>query len=315
MHHAADRVDDLLNAVYRELLATGKPNAPTKGACSGITGAMLRLNNPRARLSLTEDRSVLFSALGEFLWYMSGSADVQDIAYYIPKYSKLTDDGTTVHGAYGPRFRRMDGQDQVRNVVGLLTRKPSSRRAVIQLFRATDLVRDYKDVPCTCTLQFLVREDKLEMVTFMRSNDAYLGLPHDIFALTMVQEFVAVGLGIDVGPYTHMVGDLHIYDTHRASAERYLDEGYQPISPMPSMPSGDQEEALTAVLFAESSIRSGTAVPTESALAPYWKDVISLLRIYSHFKRRDSSAAHLEKESLHTHVYDLFVDTKSYKIT
>lgn len=37
----------------------------------------------------------------------------------------------------------------------------------------------------------------------MRSNDAYLGFPHDVFFFTMIQELVARSLGIRVGDYHH----------------------------------------------------------------------------------------------------------------
>jgi thymidylate synthase len=64
--------------------------------------------------------------------------------------------------------------DQLRNVVALLKRKASTRQAVIQLFDGADIVKSYNDVPCTCTLQFMVRGGRLHMLTSMRSNDAYL---------------------------------------------------------------------------------------------------------------------------------------------
>jgi thymidylate synthase len=37
------------------------------------------------------------------------------------------------------------------------------------------------------------------MVTTMRSNDAYLGLPHDVFCFTMLQEIIARSLGREIG--------------------------------------------------------------------------------------------------------------------
>ena len=91
-------------------------------------------------------------------------------------------------GAYGPRLFGLRGNNQIANVRDLLRQKPQSRRAVIQLFEADDIARPYKEAPCTCTLQFAIRRERLDMPTSMCSNDAFLGLPHDVFAFTMLKK-------------------------------------------------------------------------------------------------------------------------------
>jgi thymidylate synthase len=106
----------------------------------------------------------------------------------------------------------------VADLISLLQKRPASRRAALQIYDARDLAQEHKDVPCTCTLQFFVRDGRLEMATYMRSNDAYLGLPHDVFAFTMLQELVARSLGVEVGVYRHMVGSLHLYEVDRANS-------------------------------------------------------------------------------------------------
>ena len=59
----------------------------------------------------------------------------------------------------------------------------------------------------------------------MRSNDAFKGLPHDVFCFTMLQEIFARTLGVHVGVYKHAVGSLHLYDKDRQKANQYLKEG------------------------------------------------------------------------------------------
>ena len=62
----------------------------------------------------------------------------------------------------------------------------------LQIFDAKDLLNfQHKDIPCTVSLQFLIRENKLHLFVNMRSNDVFLGLPHDIFCFTMIQEIIA----------------------------------------------------------------------------------------------------------------------------
>ena len=122
-----------------------------------------------------------------------------------PLYSKFAEHDGTVHGAYGPRMFAMRGKiDQISILINLLSKHSSSRKAVLQIFNAEDILKEYKDVPCTCTIQFLVRDGKLNAVGHMRSNDAFLGLPHDIFAFTFIQEIIARSLNLELGTYKHL---------------------------------------------------------------------------------------------------------------
>ena len=204
-------IDDVMRGVLIRLLDLPPDVQATRGRFSEVVGVMLRLENPKARLSLTETRGKPFSALGELLWYLSRSNDLAFIEFYLKQYREESDDGQTVYSGYGPRlFNMRDAHNQIANIIALLKAKPSSRRAVIQIFDSADIAADHKEVPCTCTLQFLLRHDRLHMFTSMRSNDAFLGLPHDVFALTMIQEILARSLSVEPGTYSHAVGSLHL---------------------------------------------------------------------------------------------------------
>ena len=115
----------------------------------------------------------------------------------------------------------------------------------------------------------------------MRSNDAYLGLPHDIFVFTMFQELVARCLGVDVGAYNHLVGHLHLYEEHVEKARLYLSEGLQTIEPMPPMPEKDPVPLLPRLREAEQAIRLDPTSLAGFHFDPYWEDLLRLLRIYS----------------------------------
>ncbi|MHA6886699.1 thymidylate synthase [Ralstonia pseudosolanacearum] len=294
MFMTAETLDDLLLKVYRRLLRGKSSITPSKGECSDLHGVLLQIRNPRARVSRTEQRSTLFSCLGEFLWYVAGSNELSFIQYYISRYDEFSDDLSTVHGAYGPRLFNMRGVDQVRNVIEKLNRNNDTRRAVIQLFNAEDLGCDVavgrKDIPCTCTMQFSLRARQLHMFVTMRSNDAYLGLPHDVFAFTMLQEIVARAVGAELGTYKHAVGSLHLYSKNTDQATKYVDEGLQERIAMPSMPVGDPQPALSALVEAEREIRLGQAVNV-SQFEPYWADLVRLLLIQRHLKNKTPNSS------------------------
>jgi thymidylate synthase len=281
-------LDDLLGKVLSKLLASTNQITTSRGPARELTAVLLQLERPLARLSRSETRGRPFSSLGEFLWYLSRDNQLDFIRYYISEYDNETEDGETVYGGYGPRIFRQRGQDQMGNVISQLRNNPTSRRAVIQLFNAEDIERRYKEIPCTCTLQFLIRRNRLHMLTTMRSNDAYLGLPHDIFCFTMLQELVARTLGVALGPYTHFVGSLHLYEKDREETQQYLEEGVQATIAMPTMPSGDPWPAIRRVLDAEFRIRRGEEIDADQwGVSAYWADLIRLLQVYA--ARRDGS--------------------------
>src|SRR5690606_11307146 len=129
-----------------------------RGESSELIGVLLHIRNPRARLSRTETRGRPFSAIGELLWYLSGNNSLEFITYYISKYDKETEDGKTVYGGYGPRlFNLRNEYNQIENVQKLLQKRPTSRKAVIQLFDGSDISTNHPEIPCTCTLQFFIR--------------------------------------------------------------------------------------------------------------------------------------------------------------
>jgi thymidylate synthase len=191
-------LDDLMHTVFEGILKNGEEIRPTKGAAKEINGVLLELTNPRARLSRTETRGKPYSCLGELCWYLAKTNNLSFISYYLPVYTKYAD-GDLIFGGYGPRLFNWDGLDQIANIIAMLREKPHSRQAVVQLFDAEDIVGEHNDVPCTCTLQFMLRRDRLLMFVNMRSNDAYWGLPHDVFSFTMLQEIMARTLDVEVG--------------------------------------------------------------------------------------------------------------------
>lgn len=311
MFISAPTLDDLLRRVLTKLLASTSYVSPTKGANTELTCVLLQITNPRARLSRTEAKGTLFSCLGECLWYLAGADDLKFISYYLKNYKKFSDDGVTLYGAYGPRLFNMRHNDQVANVIALLRKKTASRQGVIQLFDAKDIAKKHKDVPCTCTLQFLVRGGRLLMFTNMRSNDGFIGLPHDIFAFTMIQEIVARALNLEPGTYSHAVGSLHLYKTNRDAARAYLKEGWQSTVVMPPMPKGKPWASIQKLLKAERAIRNGQSVDVPALhLDKYWSDLVQLLQIYWHFKRRESDKIAQIKRKISVRVYDPYIDDK-----
>ena len=130
--------------------------------------------------------------VAEWLWIQSGRCDVAWIERFNRQITKFSDDGKEFRGAYGPRFL-----DQAQRVIALLRRDPNSRQAVIRIFDRGDLIGETKDVPCTLSLQLLLRGGGLHGIMTMRSNDLWLGFPYDFFNFSQLTNSIAGELKVE----------------------------------------------------------------------------------------------------------------------
>jgi len=145
----------------------------------------------------------------------------------------------------------------------------------------------------------------------MRSNDAFIGLPHDVFSFTMLQEIMARSLAVELGTYKHAIGSLHLYDENRENARQYVQEGWQETVAMPPMPMGDPWRSIRVLLKAESSIRRGSSVDIRKLkLHPYWEDLVQLLQIYWHSRNGESREIRRLRNSMSSPVYDPYIERK-----
>ena len=117
-------------------------------------------------------------------------------------------DGGVLWGAYGQR-----AHGTMAGAMSVLSRDPDSRQAVVTFFDSDrDLDRDKKDIPCTISAQFLLRDGALDLGISMRSNDLWLGTPYDFTQFSILQASMAQALKVKVGHYVHRVGSLHLYE-------------------------------------------------------------------------------------------------------
>jgi len=278
-------IDNLLRSALQLILETGSHIKSTKGSNYEIRGVTLVLENPLYRLSSSYLRGKAFSPVGELLWYLNGSDQLDFISYYIKTYNKFSDDKKTLYGSYGTRVFNENG-NQFENVVKLLKERPSTKQAIVQVLKPEDLFVKTKDLPCTMSLQFLVRDNKLEMYTYMRSNDVIKGFIHDVFCFTFLQEIMARRLGYQLGTYTHVTTSLHLYEEDVQNAKDYIEEGLFPIKyAMPEMPADNIEQSISEILKIEKQIREETDLEKLkqfkfATLDSYWTDIANVLIAY-----------------------------------
>lgn len=139
-----------------------------------------------------------------------------------PSLSPYAEDDGHFWGSYGARIG-----GQLVNCYHKLVADPDTRQAVVTLW---DPVLDgqggKRDHPCTLSLTFSLIDGWLELSVTMRSNDAWLGLPYDVFQFTALQASLANALGVPLGRYTHHAVSLHLYERDLPKLEQlHLHDG------------------------------------------------------------------------------------------
>jgi hypothetical protein len=127
-----------------------------------------------------------------------------------------------------------------------LQRDPPSRRAIAVIAEPGDGTQNTLDQPCALGLQYLIRHDRLEAITYMRSQSAAMVLPYDAFLFMAIQCWLSSLLDLEPGPYHHMSGSIHIYEDETEIAEALANS--QPrsaeIEPMPN-PEGELDDLIS----------------------------------------------------------------------
>lgn len=228
-------VDELWRHTIKHVLDHGDELDSRAGKCLEVLGYAATLTNVESTFLMNARRNLSpYYACAELLWYLNSSASITMISAYAPQYVNFAEGGNA-YGAYGCRiFSNLWGRDgqvhgdtcdksQLELIIWHLSEDRNTRQAIITLWEANDLThaihKDHKDLPCTLALQLFIRNERLHMIATMRSNDAWLGLPYDIFAFTGIQHLIGLALGVKCGTYTHQVGSEHLYEKNWKAAE------------------------------------------------------------------------------------------------
>ena len=174
----------------------------------------LRLTNP-TKLGIY-DRARKFKkeyAIAELLWYIGRDPKPGNIGELASIWKDIQDNECRVESNYGLYIFGENWEW----VVTELESDPESRRAVISIYSNNHKHSNDKDHPCTMSLQFLIRNDRLHLIWNMRSSDLVFGFCNDMFCAGMILQLMLNELDemdLRLGDITFNLGSLHIYERH-----------------------------------------------------------------------------------------------------
>lgn len=223
------RFDSIYRSLLKDLMDTGvkEVNKRTGHETASLPGMSFSVDLEKDGFPLLSLRKIpvkLFIA--EQIWFISGTRKPE---IFLRNYTKIWDDftnpGDVVTVAYGYRWRRHFGRDQLGSLVKLLENDNSSRHGVIVTWDpSSDGLGGVSksNIPCPYTFTVNIIGGRLNLMNVIRSNDMILGFPHDVAGFALLQSVLAQRLGVKPGIYTHTIGNAHIYDTHYEAAKELI---------------------------------------------------------------------------------------------
>ncbi len=203
----ADNVDFL----YKKLIVATdvKPefeSAPRGKPVKEHIATQAILTDPSKCLVTIKERKLNYRfAVVEKMEYLWGKHDAGRLVAYNSNLRHFKGNYGYFDGNYAQRVGYW-----LDHVYHLLRKDPDTRQAVVSIYGPSDR-HTSPDIPCTLSLQFILRGGKLHLIATMRSNDLLWGFPYDVNAFCFLQEVMAFWLGVPMGSYYHNVGSTHIY--------------------------------------------------------------------------------------------------------
>jgi thymidylate synthase len=221
--------DQIYKDILKRLLTEGirEVNERTGHEVASLPGINFSVDLEKDGLPLLTLRKIPIKMfVAEQVWFISGSRKPADfLRNYTKIWDSFTNPGDTLTVAYGYRWRKHFGRDQLGMLIALLEKEPSSRHGVVVTWDpASDGLGDVKkaNVPCPYSFTVNILGGRLNMHNIVRSNDMVLGNPADVAGFAMLQCILAQRLGVRPGIYTHSISHAHIYDIHYEAAEEII---------------------------------------------------------------------------------------------
>jgi thymidylate synthase len=115
---------------------------------------------------------------------------------------------------------RINFHNQLDNAIESLKEDEHSRRAMVMIFKPEDTDESMgfaTRIPCSISYQFVIRNNKLMVIYYIRSNDYFKHFAIDIWLANAMQEYIVGQLKetypkLKVGSLNYYCGSFHAYN-------------------------------------------------------------------------------------------------------
>jgi len=222
--YKADNVNELFLSMVRDLKKQPELSNKTREIAHMTT---VLYGSDRCFVNLPERKLNINYPLTEFIWYLTANRNVSEISEYAKIWDIIRDENGEVESNYGNYFfspinlHTNQHTNQWDWCIDELSNDASSRRATLNILQPHHKIKNPKDIPCTFAVNFLIRNNQLNMYVYMRSCDIIFGWCNDIFCFSMIHQMMFNELklldkfkNLMMGSYTHTMTSAHIYERH-----------------------------------------------------------------------------------------------------
>lgn len=216
---SGENVDEVFVKACKKLINEGIESSPRGLKTLELEDVILTVKNPiQENMIITiPERSLNLEYLhGEMNWYLNGSYDVSEISRYSKFWNNLASKSGRVCSNYGMITLKevFNGYTQYDWCREKLKEDPQSRQAVMNYNQPKHKFDGNKDLPCTLSQAFRIKENKLTNRVVMRASDLVFGYSFDAYWFAYLQNKLAADLDVGIGEYIHYAISLHVYERH-----------------------------------------------------------------------------------------------------
>ena len=230
---------------YLNLLKDIRDNGVDRGDRTGtgtrsVFGRQLRFDLAEGFPILTTKKVHFKSVVNELIWFLNGDTSTQwlrenGVSIW---YEWATEAGELgpLYGAQWVNWPTRDGGsiNQIDYVIDCLRHRPESRRILFHAWNVEYLpdetMSPQENVeagrmalpPCHFLYQFYVANGKLSAMLYIRSSDAFLGLPFNIASVSLLVHMLCQQVELEPGEVVVTMGDCHLYSNHAEQLETQL---------------------------------------------------------------------------------------------
>ena len=212
---------ELLN----EVIYNGKYTYKDDSKIKEVIGVHKQIKNPYSNsiIKISADKFASYVKKGIFdiaEYLIKGEALFDYVTSLDDEHQIYLDDDGFIY-TYSERLQNYNDINQLDVIINRLNKNINSNRAIAVTYNPmVDMNR--QDIPCLQLIQALVRNDKLILSVYFRSNDLYGAFPSNMMFLTYLGMKIANELEVQFDYIDYHCSSLHIYETDYKQASKVI---------------------------------------------------------------------------------------------
>ena len=211
--------------LLNELFEFGEDVEKDDARIKEVIGVHEQIKNPYSNsiINISADKFAYYVKEGIFdiaEYPIKGEALFDYITSLDDEHQIYLDDDGFIY-TYSERLQNYNDINQLDVIINRLNKNINSNRAIAVTYNPmVDMNR--QDIPCLQLIQALVRNDKLILSVYFRSNDLYGAFPSNMMFLTYLGMKIADELGVQFDYIDYHCSSLHIYETDYEQASKVI---------------------------------------------------------------------------------------------